>query len=170
MLKRSRLIALLLSTAFLSASAVPAIAASASVVVSTENEYRSESENDSRYEDTVDDADVEETAETYVDDDVVFEAPAPAQVPKRSQDSIALPPVVIKPKNSNQKMAPANLPVELGSLQPAKKTPADVFVESATVGVGAMAVGAAALGAVAITRGARARREKNAEYLYSSDN
>ena len=62
------------------------------------------------------------------------------------------------------------MPVELSSLQPSKKTPADVFVESATVGVGAMAVGAMALGAVAVTRGAKSRREKTAEYLYSSEN
>ena len=141
--KSFRTIALLLATAFLSVSVVPAMAGSASVVISNENDSRYGNEND---------------------------APQPAQVTKRSRDSIALPPVVIKPSTSNQNMAPANVPVELGTVQPAKKTPADVFVESATVGVGAMAVGAVALGAVAVTRGARARREKNAEYLYSSDN
>jgi len=164
LLKRYRLIALLLSATFLSAGVMPAIAASsksaivagASAVVAAENGSRNENSNEhgSRHEDQAD----------------AFESSEPEQVSRQSKDSIALPPVVIKPNNSNQKMAPANLPVELGSLQPAKKTPADVFVESATVGVGAMALGAAALGAVAITRGARARREKNAEYLYSSDN
>jgi hypothetical protein len=64
----------------------------------------------------------------------------------------------------------ANVPIELSKVQPTKKTPADTFVESATVGVGAMAAGAAVLATVAFTRGSRARRQKSGDYLYSSDN
>lgn len=48
-----------------------------------------------------------------------------------------------------------NLPVEIGTSQAGTKTPADIFIESATVGLIAMGVGAVTLGAIAGTRAIR---------------
>lgn len=48
-----------------------------------------------------------------------------------------------------------NLPVEIGTSQAGSKTPADIFIESATVGLIAMGVGAVSLGAIAGTRAIR---------------
>lgn len=87
--------------------------------------------------------------------------------PKSSMDS----PAAKTPAGANQSIDPvANVPIQLKNIAPNKKSPADVFVESATVGVAAMAVSAAALGAVALTRGARLRRQAKGEYLYETDN
>ncbi len=48
-----------------------------------------------------------------------------------------------------------NLPVEIDSSKLAGKSPADMFIESATAGLAAMAIGAIALGAIAGTRAIR---------------
>ncbi len=48
-----------------------------------------------------------------------------------------------------------NLPVEIGTSKAGSKTPADIFIESATVGLIAMGVGAISLGAIAGTRAIR---------------
>jgi hypothetical protein len=48
-----------------------------------------------------------------------------------------------------------NMPVEIGTSQAGSKTPADIFIESATVGLIAMGVGAISLGAIAGTRAIR---------------
>jgi hypothetical protein len=48
-----------------------------------------------------------------------------------------------------------NLPVEIGTSRAGSKTPADIFIESATVGLIAMGIGAISLGAIAGTRAIR---------------
>jgi hypothetical protein len=52
------------------------------------------------------------------------------------------------------------------NINPTKKTPADVFIESAQVGVGAMAAGAAILGVTAAVRGSRFRRQAKTDFIY----
>ena len=59
-------------------------------------------------------------------------------------------------------------PIDVKSIDFTGKTPADKFVEAATVSIGAMAAGAIALGAVAMLRGKRQQKDLKAEYQYSS--
>ena len=60
----------------------------------------------------------------------------------------------------------ANEPIKVENINPTKKTPADVFIESAQVGVGAMAAGAAILGVTAAVRGSRFRRQSKTDFIY----
>ena len=60
----------------------------------------------------------------------------------------------------------ANKPIEMQNVHPTKKTPADVFIESAQIGVGAMAAGAAVLGVAAAMRGSRLRRQSTTDFIY----
>jgi hypothetical protein len=63
----------------------------------------------------------------------------------------------------------ANEPINVQNINPTKKTPADVFIESAQVGVGAMAAGAAILGVTAAVRGSRFRRQAKTDFIYEVD-
>jgi len=60
----------------------------------------------------------------------------------------------------------ANEPINVQTINPTKKTPADVFIESAQVGAGAMAAGAAILGVTAAVRGSRFRRQAKTDFIY----
>jgi len=60
--------------------------------------------------------------------------------------------------------------IELAGVKTSSKTPADIFMESATLGISAMAVGALAFGGVASVRAIRARKNPLADYFYDSDN
>lgn len=60
----------------------------------------------------------------------------------------------------------ANKPIEMQNIHPTKKTPADVFIESAQIGVGAMAAGAAVLGVATAVRGSRLRRQAKTDFIY----
>jgi hypothetical protein len=60
----------------------------------------------------------------------------------------------------------ANQPIDMQNVNPVKKTPADVFLESAQIGVGAMAAGAAVLGVAAAVRGSRFRRQAKTDFIY----
>lgn len=60
----------------------------------------------------------------------------------------------------------ANEPIKVENINPTNKTPADVFIESAQVGVGAMAAGAAILGVTAAVRGSRFRRQAKTDFIY----
>lgn len=89
---------------------------------------------------------------------------------------LTMPPVVVRPDTEGAQKGPKAepkegqpKPIELADLKPTKKTPADAFVESATVGVGVMAAGALALGAVAMTRGSKTKRDDKSDYLYGGD-
>jgi hypothetical protein len=64
----------------------------------------------------------------------------------------------------------ANQPIEMQNVHPSRKTPADVFIESAQIGVGAMAAGAAVLGITAAVRGSRSRREAKTDFIYEVEN
>jgi hypothetical protein len=64
----------------------------------------------------------------------------------------------------------ANQPIEMQNIHPSNKTPADVFIESAQIGVGAMAAGAAVLGVTAAVRGSRFRREAKTDFIYEVEN
>jgi hypothetical protein len=72
---------------------------------------------------------------------------------------------VIEPKTSAVDPN-ANAPIQMDSVHPNAETPADVFMNSAKIGVGAMAVGAIALGATAAVRGARSKRESKTDFIY----
>jgi hypothetical protein len=60
----------------------------------------------------------------------------------------------------------ANVPVDPKSINPHQGTPADVFFNSATIGLGVMGVGVAALAAVAIRRAIRVRKDPKSDFLY----
>lgn len=60
----------------------------------------------------------------------------------------------------------ANKPIQMQNIHADKKTPADIFFESAQIGVGAMAAGAAVLGVTAAVRGVRFRRQAKTDFLY----
>ena len=64
----------------------------------------------------------------------------------------------------------ANRPIEMENVHPSSKTPADVFIQSAQIGVGAMAAGAAVLGIAAAVRGQRSRREAKTDFIYEVEN
>ncbi len=60
-------------------------------------------------------------------------------------------------------------PVNLASIQTSGKTPADVFMESATIALTALAIGAVAMGGVASTRAIRLRRNPKGDYFYDGE-
>ena len=64
----------------------------------------------------------------------------------------------------------ANQPIQMNQVHPSNKTPADVFIQSAQIGVGAMAAGAAVLGIAAAVRGQRSRRESKTDFIYEVEN
>ena len=67
----------------------------------------------------------------------------------------------------NPDAAPA---IDPKSIRTSAKTPADVFMESATWGLVAMGAGALALGSAAGVKILSARRKPNADYFYDSEN
>ncbi len=60
-------------------------------------------------------------------------------------------------------------PVEVASMQLTGKTPADVFMESATIALAALGVGAVAMGSVASARALRLRRNPRGDYFYDGE-
>jgi hypothetical protein len=64
----------------------------------------------------------------------------------------------------------ANQPIQMHEMHPSSKTPADVFIQSAQIGVAAMAAGAAVLGITAAVRGKRSRRETKTDFIYEVEN
>ena len=67
----------------------------------------------------------------------------------------------------NPEAAPA---IDPATIRTSAKTPADVFMESATWGLMAMGAGAVALGSVAGVKTLSARRKPNGDYFYDSEN
>ena len=67
----------------------------------------------------------------------------------------------------NPDAAPA---IDPASIRTTAKTPADVFIESATWGLVAMGAGALAFGSAAGVKTLSARRKPNADYFYDSEN
>ena len=67
----------------------------------------------------------------------------------------------------NPDAAPA---IDPTSIRTSTKTPADVFMESATWGLVAMGAGALAIGSAAGVKSLSARRKPNADYFYDSEN
>jgi Ni/Co efflux regulator RcnB len=67
----------------------------------------------------------------------------------------------------NPDAAPA---IDPTTIRTSAKTPADVFMESATWGLVAMGAGALALGSAAGVKSLSARRKPNADYFYDSEN
>ena len=60
-------------------------------------------------------------------------------------------------------------PVDIANIQTSGKTPADVFMESATIALTALGIGAVAMGGVASTRAIRLRRNPKGDYFYDGD-
>jgi len=60
-------------------------------------------------------------------------------------------------------------PIEMKGVQTSPKTPSDIFMESATVGLTAMGVGALALGGIAGVRAIRSRKNPLGDYFYDSE-
>ncbi len=59
-------------------------------------------------------------------------------------------------------------PIEVAGVHASAKTPADLFMESATLGLAAMGIGALAFGGVAGVRAIRLRKEPNDDYFYEA--
>jgi hypothetical protein len=59
--------------------------------------------------------------------------------------------------------------ISMNGVKPATKSPSQIFVESATVGLTAMGVGAIALGGVAGVRAIRLRKNPTGDYFYESE-
>ena len=59
-----------------------------------------------------------------------------------------------------------NVPVDPKSIKANQGTPADVFFNSATVGLGVMGAGALALGGFALRRSIKLRNDPKADFLY----
>jgi hypothetical protein len=74
---------------------------------------------------------------------------------------------VVGAHSINPDAAPA---IDPASIRTSAKTPADVFMESATWGLVAMGAGALALGSAAGVKTLSARRKPNADYFYDSEN
>ncbi|MCX8530266.1 MAG: hypothetical protein ORN27_09420 [Rhodoluna sp.] len=112
---------------------------------------------------------------------------APDVNPQDTDDSFVVPPVVIHPdgKRSHpfdkgpgsvppidgtpQTLSdlPDNHPIRVDKVQPSTKTPTDLFVDTAVIGLGAVGAGALGLGAVVGVRAIRARRSGvKADYFY----
>jgi len=132
------------------------------------------------------------------DDDGGFVIPGPSATPNPSSTSVSTDPATgnsgaspIQPNNYdvspigtstnvganqpaedaatalNPEAAPA---VNLASVQTSVKTPADVFMESATIALAALGLGAVAMGGVASSRAIRIRRNPKGDYFYDGDN
>jgi hypothetical protein len=107
--------------------------------------------------------------------------------PQDQDDSFVVPPVVIHPdgKRSHQfdkgpgsvppidgtpqtlSDIPGNHPIQVDKVHPSTKTPTDLFVDTAVIGLGAVGAGALGLGAVVGVRAIRARRSGvKADYFY----
>jgi hypothetical protein len=87
---------------------------------------------------------------------------APLGAPVANGDPGAAP----KVSKIDPQSAPA---ISMQGVKPATKTPSDIFMESATVGLTAMGVGAIALGGVAGVRAIRLRRNPTGDYFYESE-
>jgi hypothetical protein len=87
---------------------------------------------------------------------------APLGAPVTNGDPGAAP----KVSKIDPQSAPA---ISMQGVKPATKTPSDIFMESATVGLTAMGVGAIALGGVAGVRAIRLRRNPTGDYFYESE-
>ena len=74
---------------------------------------------------------------------------------------------VVGANTINPDAAPA---IDPASIRTTAKTPADVFMESATWGLVAMGAGALAIGSAAGLKSLSARRKPNADYFYDSEN
>jgi len=59
-----------------------------------------------------------------------------------------------------------NVPVDPRSIHSHQGTPADLFFNSATIGLGAMGAGVVALGVVAIRRSIKLRKDPKSDFLY----
>lgn len=97
-----------------------------------------------------------------------FKVAPPGAGPAESVPDANGKPQVIEPKTSAFDPN-ANKPIELADVRVTKKSPADVFIESAQIGVGAMAAGAAVLGVTAAVRGVRFRRQENTDFIYEAE-
>jgi len=87
---------------------------------------------------------------------------APLGAPLANGDPGAAPKVsAIDPQSAPE--------ISMQGVKPATKTPSDIFMESATVGLTAMGVGAIALGGVAGVRAIRLRRNPTDDYFYESE-
>jgi len=68
-----------------------------------------------------------------------------------------------------QNIDPQAAPViDVAGMHTSSKTPADLFMESATLGLAAMAIGGLALGGVAGVRAIRLRKDPNDDYFYEA--
>ena len=103
-----------------------------------------------------------------------------------SDDSFVVPPVVIQPDGMGHRPPPVDgqlppeedismqrsdvsgkHPVQVDKVHPDGKTPTDVFVDTALIGLGAVGAGAIGLGATVGVRAIRARRNgEKADYFY----
>ncbi len=107
--------------------------------------------------------------------------------PKDKDDSFVVPPVVVNPaaKKTNplgkapskttqvdsktQPVVdlPQNHPIQVDKVQPSTKTPTDLFVDTAVIGLGAVGAGALGLGAMVGVRAIRSRKAgAKADYFY----
>ena len=68
-------------------------------------------------------------------------------------------------QNIDPQAAPA---IDVAGMRTSAKTPADLFMESATLGLATMAVGGLALGGVAGVRAIRLRKDPNDDYFYEA--
>lgn len=59
--------------------------------------------------------------------------------------------------------------IDVAGIKTTAKTPADIFMESATLGLSAMGVGALAFGGVASVRAIRVRKNPKADYFYDGE-
>ena len=87
-------------------------------------------------------------------------------------DPSMVPPAGINGQSSKhaQQIDPRKVPaVDVAGIQPSPKTPADIFMESATIGLTAMGVGAIALGGFAGVRAIRLRKNPLGDYFYEAD-
>jgi hypothetical protein len=140
-----------------------------------------------------------EDGEDVGDDDVGgFVIPGPSATPNPSSTSVSTDPSTgnngaspIQPNNydvspiGTSTNAVTNQPAEdaatalnpeaapvvnLASVRTSVKTPADVFMESATIALAALGIGAVAMGGVASSRAIRIRRNPKGDYFYDGDN
>lgn len=122
------------------------------------------------------------------EDESEYEEDGEAYESEEEDESFVVPPVVIDPNNRNSYEQPEEFgedlpaeayqmnsetgalpgkPIQVDQVKPTVKTPTDLFVDSAVVGLGAVGAGALALGTMVGVRTIRARRngEKD-DYFY----
>lgn len=106
------------------------------------------------------------------DNDDSFVVPPVVIEPKGKGGHQAAPPIGGKPPVENTQVAPlgdvrGQHPVRVDEVRPDAKTPTDLFVDTALIGLGAVGAGALGLGAVVGVRAIRARRSgEKADYFY----